>query len=487
MSIKELKSYYHENEKRLHYLNEDGCEAIINAAIEILETVGMNILHPRAVKLLTDAGASAEGDCVKIPRQLIIDCINSAPEEMVLYDRFGNEAIRAGGNRTYFGLGPTNPAFNDFETGERRPAKRIDTRNSAIIADACPNIDYVMGLAQISDGNTSVADIYEAYEMLTNTTKPISFWGMTAKGLKTEVEMADVIAGGHDKLVEKPFVALYSGASLSPLVFPADIYEKFEYAATSGLPMIWLSGVQLGSVSLVTLPGAIASNLAEMLVGIVLSQLLNKGCVIMSNITVLSVDMQTTHSAYGSPEHCLAEVMCADIFHYLNLPFMGTAGATDSKIVDEQAAIETAMQVLVNVLGGGHMMHDVGFMDGAMSGALEQIVLSDEIIGYARRIERGVEINEETLGLDVIKEVGPGGEFLTHDHTSENFRDALWFPTLISRELYANWENNGKKDMRTRIHEKTAKLLAEHRAEPLPEDVVKQLDAILAEAEESTK
>ena len=142
---------------------------------------------------------------------------------------------------------------------------------------------------------------------------------------------------------------------------------------------------------------------------------------------------------------------------------MQTGGVTDSKLVDEQAALETSMQVLVNMLSGGHLVHDVGFIDGAMSGALEQIVLTDEIVGYARRIERGITINEETLALDVIHEVGPGGEFLTNDHTLENFRDEVWFPTLLNREIYGNWEHH-KTDMRTRIHDKTAHLLAEHRA-----------------------
>ncbi len=487
MAINGLKSYYYENEKKMHIISEAECETIINAAFEILENTGMKVMHPRAVKLLTDAGASAKDGIVKIPRQLVIDSINSAGKEMILYDRFGNEAIRAGGNRTYFGLGPTNPSFNDFETGEIRAAKRIDARNSAIIADACPNIDYVMGLAQISDQALELCDVYEGYEMLTHTTKPIAFWGASTEGLKAQVSMADAIAGGHDKLVEKPFVAIYTGASQTPLVFPDKIYERFEYAATSGLQIIWLSGVQLGSVSLVTLAGAYAGNLAEMFTGVVLSQLLNKGCTIMCNITVLTFDMGTTHSAYGSPEHCLAEVMGADIFHYLNLPYMGTAGATDSKIVDEQAAIESSMQVLINILGGGHMMHDVGFMNGALSGALEQIVLSDEIISYARHIEKGIPINEETLGLDVIDEVGPAGEFLTHEHTAENFRSALWIPSLLSRELIENWEENGKKDLRTRLREKTAKLLAEHKPVELPEDVMKKLNDILEAEEERIK
>ncbi len=482
MAIEGLKSYYQENKKSYQTLSEKDCETIINAAFCILEHTGLDIQHPRARKLLTDAGAKIEENAVKIPRQLAVKCINSAGKEMVLYNRFGEEKIRAGGTRTYFGLGPTNPFFNDFETGEHRKAQRGDVAKSATVADACPNIDFLMGLSQISDYDVELSDMYETYEMLTHSTKPVISWGVGVDGLKGQVDMAAAVAGGKEKLIEKPFMALFPGCPVTPLIIDANIFEKLEYCAQSGLPLIWMSGAQLGSVTPVTIAGAASMGLAEMLGGIILSQLVNEGCTIACGVVVLTVDMGTIHSAYGSPEHCLGESVLADLFHYLNLPTMQTGGVTDAKVVDEQAALEASMQVLINILSGGNMVHDVGFIDGAMSGALEQIVLTDEIIGYARRIERGVTVNEDTLALDVIHEVGPGGEFLTNEHTFENFRDEFWFPTLLTREVYGNWEQN-KMDMRTRLRNKTARILSEHKAEALSDEIMQKLDEILANAE----
>lgn len=486
MAIEGLKSYYNANPKTYHVLSEADCEKILNAAFQIAETTGMDIKDEEAREMLVAAGAKYEDGVVRIPRELIIKCINSAGKELVLYDRCGNKKIEAGGSNTYFGLGPTNPYTNDFETGERRNSKRSDVTNAAIVADGCPNIDFVMGLSQISDQNVSLSDVYEGYEMLTNTVKPCIIWGIDEKGLDDQVKMADAIAGGHDKLTEKPFIALFPGCPDTPLVINKRISRNIKYCAASGLPMIFMGGIQLGTTSPVTLAGAVASNMVEMFTGIVLSQLVREGTAIACGFVVLTVDMMTTTSSYGSPEHCLGESMCADLFHYLNLPTMQTGGVTDSKIVDEQSAIETAMAVLTNILSGGNMVHDVGFMDGAMSGSLDQIVMTDEIISFARRIERGVIVNEETLVLDLIDEVGPGGEFLSEDHTLENFREEFWFPTLINHSVYGEWSKT-KKDMRTRIHEKTANILYNHRAPALSDEVMEAVNEILNAAEERVK
>ncbi len=483
MAIKGLQSHYEENKKKFQVLSEKDCETIINASFSILEKTGIILKDAEAVQLLVDNGASAEGELVKIPKELLINSINSAASELVLYDRLGNKRIVAGGTNTYFGLGPTNPYTNDVETGEIRSSLRADVTRSATVADACPNIDFVMGLSQISDCNVNISDIYEGYEMLTNTIKPAIIWGINSDNLDVQVQMADTIAGGHDKLVEKPFIALFPGCPVTPLIIDSKTFQMIKYAALSGLPQIFMSGVQLGTTSPVTIPGAVANNLAELLTGLTLAQLTRPGCAMACGTVVLTVDMATTHSAYGSPEHCLGEAINADIFHYLNLPTMQTS-ATDAKIVDEQAAWETAMAVITNVLSGGHMVHDVGFISGAMSGSLEEIVLTDEIIGYARRIERGISINEETLALEEINEVGPGGEFLTSEHTMEHFREETWFPSLTNREVYNKWSTH-KTDMRTAIHEKTLKILKEHKTPALSESVLATLNDILETAEKN--
>lgn len=478
MAIEGIKSYYHENQVKYHVATEEECETIIRAALRLIEDVGMEIYHPRAHQYLREFGCKVEGNRVYFPQDVVKKAIRLAPSEFVLYDRLGNEKIRAGGTNTYFGNGPTNPFYNEFETNERREARKADVARSARVSDACPNIDFIMSLAGIMDYDARIADVCEMHEMLQNTTKPIVMWGVDANGVKSQIEMCAAVAGGHDKLMEKPFVACYAGDPVTPLVVPNDAFEKFEYVAKLGIPMIWPSGAQLGTVVPVTIAGGITLGLAENLASLAMSQAIHPGTPFMGGVVVLTVDMNSMQSAYGSPEHCLGDSIVADLYHYLNLPCWETACATDSKVVDEQAAIEGSFQAYTNVLSGGNMVHDVGFMDSAMTSHLDMIVMADEIIAYARRIRRGVEINEETIALDVITEVGPKGEFLTHEHTFENFRQEFWWPTLIDRQRYDAWSID-KKDMRTRIHEKTQRILAEHQVPPLPDHVIAKLDEIL--------
>lgn len=482
MSIQGIKSYYNVNKTRYQLLTEEQCEMIIENAFRIMSTTGVAIKNNNAVELFTQAGCTVAGEVVKFPVELIKKSISTAASEMVLYDRFGNEAIRAGGVANYYGNGPTNPMYNDFETGERREALRKDVANNALISDACPNIDFIMGLAGISDCDPDIADVVEMSEMLKNTTKPIVAWGNSVEGFKEQIEMCAAVAGGLDKLVEKPFVAVFPGCPITPLSIDGEDFDKMKYAIEAGFPVIWPTGPQLGSTCPVTVAGGISVGLAEVLSGLVFSQLVKEGSVFVGGIVIVTVDMATTQSAYGSPEHCLGESAVADIFHYLDLPMWQTGGVTESKLADEQSAIESSMQILSNALSGGHLVHDIGFLDGAMSASLEQIVLCDEIISYARRMARGFSVSRESLAFDLIDSIGHRGEYLTNEHTFMNFRQELWQPTLLDRSRYQSWSKN-PTDMRTRVREKTQKLLAEHQVPALADEVLAEIDSILDRAE----
>lgn len=482
MSIEGIQSYYQKNFSKYHAVSESEVEQLIEASLKIMSEIGLMVKNPKSVQLLVNAGCTAEGEIVKFPADLVKECIASAPSEMVLYDRNGNESIRAGGLANYYGNGPTNPSYNDFETGKRRPAVRADVARNALVTDACPNVDFVMGLAQISDCDQRIADVVELREILPNTTKPIIAWGLDVENFKTEVEMAAAVAGGIDKLVEKPFMAIFPGCPITPLVINEALCDKLEYTVETGLPAIWMTGPQLGSTAPVTVAGSIAMGMAEVFCGLVLSQIIKKGSCFVGGCVIVNVDMGTSQSGYGTPEHCIAENIVADIFHYLDLPMIQTGGVTDSKLIDEQDAIEVSMAVLTNALSGGHLVHDVGFIDSAMSGALEQIVLCDEIIGYARRIAKSIEINETTLAFDAIKEVGAGGQFLTNPHTFENFRNELWRPKLMDHRSYQSWILD-PSDMRSRIHNRTAEILENHKPEPLSAEVLAVLDEILKKRE----
>ena len=229
MSIQGITSAWQKNQTRYHAVTEQECEQLIEASFRIMEEIGLQVLNEKARNRLADAGCTVEGDIVKIPASLVKEAIASAPSEMVLYDREGNEALRAGGTNVYFGNGPTNPSYNDFETGERRPALRADAARSALVTDACPNVDFVMGLAQISDCDQRIADVVELRELLANTVKPIVAWGNSPENFKAEVEMAAAVAGGIEKLQEKPFLAIFPGCPITPLVINEELCDKLEY------------------------------------------------------------------------------------------------------------------------------------------------------------------------------------------------------------------------------------------------------------------
>jgi len=486
LAVEGIRSYYNENKTPYSVITEEQCERFINGALLILEKTGFIVKSEEIRNLFKKNGCKTEGEYVWVPADMVKNSIKSAPKELILYDRFGNEAIQVSGSSCHFGTGPTNPNYNDFETGERRKALKSDVAKSALVADALPNIDFLMGMAGITDCDSYIADVWEMHELLQNTIKPMVAWGVNAAGLKDQFEMCAAVVGGWDKLVEKPCLAVYTGNPISPLQFTEDTLEKTRYCADVGIPVLYPSDGQLGSVKPVTLAGTIVCGLAENFAALVLTQLINKGVSYIGGVCVSTVDMSTGGLAIGSPEHCLGDSIVADIFHYLNLPQWSTGGVSDSHIVDEQSAIESSMQILCAVLSGANLVHDVGLLGCVMSASLDQIVMGDEIISYARRIARGVRVDNETLALDVINEIGPGGEFLSHEHTFRHFKQELWHPTLIDRRNYQFWAEE-KKDMRTRIHEKTRHILENHKVPALPDDVVAKLDVILESAQQRIK
>ena len=226
--------------------------------------------------------------------------------------------------------------------------------------------------------------------------------------------------------------------------------------------------------------GKLVSANAENLSALVIAQLKRRGVPFFIGGVIAIMDMSTGQMSYGSPEMDLALTAYMDIAHYYEIPTWGTAGCTDSKIVDEQAAIEATLSCLFSSLSGTNLVHDVGYMESGKTGSLEMIVMVDEILGYIKRIKKGIKVNEETLAVDVIHEVGPGGNFLTHPHTLAHFREETWNPSLVDRQVYDKWADSGCKRMIDRIREKVQKILETHVPEPLPEEAEKKIEQIMA-------
>lgn len=448
------------------------------ATLEVLERTGVRIGCQEGFDLLREGGCKIEGDVVHFPPHLVEWAINSAPSQVLLWNRLGNKKLALGGRNTYFGLGPTLLNMIDLETGKRRAFKREDTANAAKVADALPNIDWVMGLGTISDVPPQYSDRFEFEAMVKNTSKPIVIWNYTKEGLKDTMEMASAVVGGKENLLKRPFLISYS-EPISPLTGDRAATEKLLLAAEYGVPIIHTPCIQSGASAPVTLAGALVSANAENLSSLVIAQLKRKGTAFLMGGVITIMDMRDAQMSYGAPELSLALSGFTDIAHYYGVPTWGTAGCSDSKLPDEQAAVEATFSSLFSMLSGANLVHDVGYLESGKTGALEMIVMVDEILGYIRRITRGIEVNEETLAIDAIEEVGPGGHFLAHSHTLRNFRKELWQPDLSDRQTWSKWVEGGKKRMEDRTREKTQLILKTHTPAPLSSQAEEKIQEVI--------
>jgi len=296
--------------------------------------------------------------------------------------------------------------------------------------------------------------------------------------------MASTVVGGLENLQKKPFICLYSEPT-SPLIHSREAIAKAVFAAKNRIPIVYTPCVMLGGTTPATMAATIALGVAESLVGIVVSQLVREGSPIIMGGVYAIMDMKTTVYSYGSPEFFTMQAGIAEVAHYMNMPVFGTAGCTDSHTLDGQAAGEATMSILIAAQSGANMVHDVGYTGSGSLGSLYQLVMCDEIISMVKRFMRGIKVDDETLAIDVINNVGPGGHYLSEDHTMKHFKTETWFPTLISRTRYDGWKTmEGGTTMGDRVAQKMRDILKTHEVPTLPDDVLKKIDEIIEKAEQ---
>lgn len=466
----------------LRVLSDDQCEELTAATLECLERVGVEVGNAEARELLGRAGASVDGVRVRMPAQVIRSAIASTPRAFTIWGRTGDRPIEvSAGGPSHFGPGLTSTYFIDPQTGQRRPSRRGDPAMAARVADALTNIDYVMGLGMIQDiPDPDLASIYEFAEMIANTGKPIIAWAHDPSNVAAMHRMAAVVAGGEEALRERPVFALFSTYA-SPLRHTDEDLANAIWAARHGIPAVYLGGPTVGIESPFSGASALVLHQAAALSGLAIIQLAQPGAAAAIGGLPSPMDLRTARPSYGSPEASLHSAAAADLARFLGLPFMGTAGASESKLLDAQAGLEAALQVLMSCLSGAGLVHDVGFLDCADIGSLPMLVLVDEIVGMARRMMRGVEVNQDTIMLELIEKVGPGGHFLGEPESVVLSRREVWMPTVLDRNQHALWEQAGSLDTSQRVHDKLRKILAGHKPAALPDGAQAAIQNILAE------
>ena len=452
---------------QIRMLSDEQIRDIHFATLEILERTGTEVRNERGLELLRRAGARVDGQRVRFPSPLIEQAIRSAPERVVLSTRTGDRTMPLEEGKVFFGTGSDTPNTIDLGTRERRPARSADVTDFARLCDALPNYDFVMSMGISSDAPRASSFVHEFAAMVKGTAKPIVFTAQDCADMEVIHEIAAAAVGGADALRSRPFIIHY-GEPISPLIHSPLGVDKLIFCAERGIPAAYVSGASAGATMPAPLGGAIALANAECLSGLVIHQLVAPGAPFIYGANVSVIDMATLGYVYGGPEFSLTNAAFADLARHYRLPVWGLAGASDAKTVDAQAGLEAMCSIMTAILARGNLVHDLGYIESGLTSSLEMVVVCDEIIEMLKILCRGVPTDRDRLALDVIDEVGPGGQFLDTDSTLRYFRTEHFMPRLLNRQNFTRWSQSGAQNLADRANARAREILSSHRPPPLP-------------------
>jgi trimethylamine--corrinoid protein Co-methyltransferase len=473
-------NYMQFNSPQFRILSEKQISELHFASLHILEKTGVAIHSEKALELLDGAGADvSDPKRVKIPSFVVEQAVRTAPKNITLYTRDGKPCIFLNGTRTYFGGVVDNPDILDPYTRKRRPHYIADTVNNIRLIDYLPNITWIMNSGLAHGLPPELGEKVTQVQCLLNSAKPVVPSTLNAAGLKDLIELVQIVAGGVSNLRARPFF-INSVEPTTPLVHVREALEMSLICAEFGIPNVVFNMLMAGATSPATFAATLSVANAELLSHLTVIQLKKPGAPVICGGEPNIMDMRTAIFTYGAPELCLLSACLTELTHYYGLPMFGTAGATDAKVIGAQAGIEIMHQVLTSALSGADLVHDVGVMDHCTMISPELIVMTDEIIGMVKVTMGGLEINDETLSLELIDKIGPGGHFLNEEHTLKYFRK-FWVPSIMDRtQLTAGLTAESVEHCEDLLNKKTRKILESHTPPPLAEDLVKEIKVLEA-------
>jgi len=451
------------------------------AALEVIRRTGIRFHHAGALDLLKNAGAFiSDGNLVKFPARLVKNALASAPNRIIMCDRDGQPSVYLEGNKVYFGTGSDCLNLLDPRTSEHRLFVESDLVDAYHLCDALPNIHFVMSVGIPSDVDPNVIYDVQMAHMLEDTVKPIVFVTNDRASCQRAIDMAIAVAGGDKALREQQHILLYSEPS-SPLQQSGTAVDKLLLMAEYELPVVHSPGPQMGASAPITMAGGLVMSLAEIFSSLVVHQLKRPGAPFVFGAGIHHMDMSSTQICYASPEFQLTKAAIAELGRWYGLPTWGYAGCSDAKVMDEQAAVEATTSVIMAKLSGANLIHDVGYMESGLTGSFEMIALTDELVSMTDSLLKGVAVNNDTILLDEIDRVGPGGNYLDSDITLQRFRE-FWFPGLLDRRRRLVWQKKGATTMGQRLNAKVLDILEHHQPKPLEPEKRARVQEILATA-----
>jgi trimethylamine--corrinoid protein Co-methyltransferase len=452
------------------------------AALEVLRRTGVRFHHRGAVAMLKEAGAFvSDGNLVRFPAALVEEAIASAPGRIIMCDRDGEAAVRLEGTKVWFGTGSDCLNILDPETGEHRKFTQADIVDGYHLCDALPNIHFVMSIGIPVDVDPGLTYDVQMALMLEHTTKPLVFVTNDRASCQRAIDMASAVAGGFEALVEQQHILLYSEPS-SPLQQSETAVDKLLLMSESRLPIVHSPAPLMGGTGPITMASGLALALAEILSSLTVHQLRNPGAPFVVGAGLHHMDMKSAQICYGSPEFQLTKAAVAQLGRWYGIPTWGYAGCTDAKVLDEQAAAEALLSVMMAKFSGANLIHDVGYIESGLTASFEMIVLTDELVSLTDNLMKGIEIDDETLMLDEIHDAGPGGHFLDTEQTLGRFRD-FWYPSLLDRSRREQWLAEGATTLGQRLNARVNEIVKEHRPRPLDSDQKRKVQETLAQAD----
>lgn len=467
---------------QLKILSDEGLDAIHLAALNVLEHTGVAIHLKKALDILKEAGAEVdyERKIAKIPPYLVDEAIRKTPKKITLYGRDPKYKLEVDKESMYFGSLGEASHFLNMDTGECSLITIKDLERATTVSDALDNISWI-AIGIPSDVPAQASDRYGLLVSLKNTTKHIACSPYDAEGVNDAIKMASAIMGSEKKLKRKPIIS-FPIFAVSPLTYSEARAEVLIEAAEHGLPICIASGSIAGGTSPVTLAGSLVITHAEILSGLLMVQLTGPGTPVIYETTNRTMDMKTGGISVGSPEFALLRCS-AKMARYCNLVSKTGGFISDSKIPDEQAGYDMIMTGIFAALNKANMIFG-GFLEANNMISCEQLVIFDEATGIVSRLVKGIEVNDDTLAVDVINKVGPGGHYLTQEHTIRYLRKEIFIPNISSDRTTCDvWKKAGAKDAWQRAKAKAKEILVTHKPKPLPEDIEEEITKIAAEAE----
>jgi trimethylamine:corrinoid methyltransferase-like protein len=463
---------------RLTLLTPDAIARVHAASLEILAKTGVRADSPRARALFSEAGCESHDDGrVLIPAGLVDWALKSAPSEIEVFDRTGAPAFTLGPGRggTRFGIGCTNLYYQDPLTDAALPFSREHMAASTRLGDALPTMDVVSTIGVLRDLPPETADLYATLEMAANTTKPLVLLVPEAAAFESALDMLETLRLGRSG---QPFVIPYFNP-VSPLVINAETSDKMAVSIARGLPIVYSNYGMSGATTPITPAGTLAVLNAELLAGLVLAQLMREGAMVILGILPAGFDMATAVSFYG-PETMLLNLACAEMMARYLLPHCGTSGSGAGWGADLLAADLFWMNHLTSCLGTVGLAAFVGGNFDSLAFSPTAAVYADHVIRQTRRFAEGFTLDDGSIGLGEIAEVGPGGNFLMTETTLKRFREAAFTSPVFPRLSLEAWQERGSPRAEDFLRKHTAELMAAHPAPPDRDDLYARGEAFIA-------